>query len=74
MWFDAGNAFAAYGAFERYLAIGDRALREEAMTGRALSLERLGRTRAADEAFAELLQAYPYSSYAPLAKKRLGQD
>jgi predicted lipid-binding transport protein (Tim44 family) len=22
MWLDAGNAFAAYGAFERYLAIG----------------------------------------------------
>jgi hypothetical protein len=74
MWLDAGNAFAAYGAFERYLATGDRALREEAMTGRALSLDRLGRKSAADAAFAELLQAYPYSSYAPLAKKRLGQD
>jgi hypothetical protein len=74
MWLDAGNAFAAEGAFERYLATGDRALREEAMTGRALSLERLGRKAAADAAFAELLQAYPYSSYAPLAKKRLGQD
>jgi tetratricopeptide (TPR) repeat protein len=74
MWLDAGNAFAAYSAFERYLATGDRALREEAMTGRALSLERLGRQGAADAAFAELLQAYPYSSYAPVAKKRLGQD
>lgn len=74
MWLDAGNAFAAYGAFERYLASGDRALREEAMTGRALALDRLGRKSAADAAFAELLQAYPYSSYAPLAKKRLGQD
>lgn len=74
MWLDAGNAFAALGAFERYLATGERALREEAMTGRALALERLGRHSAADAAFSELLQAYPYSSYAPLAKKRLGQD
>jgi tetratricopeptide (TPR) repeat protein len=74
MWLDTGNTYAALGGFDRYLASGERALREEAMTGRALSLERLGRKAAADQAFAELLKAYPYSSYAPLAKKRLGQD
>jgi tetratricopeptide (TPR) repeat protein len=74
MWLDAGNTYAALGGFDRYLATGERALREEAMTGRAVALERLGRSAAADQAFAELLKVYPYSSYAPLAKKRLGQD
>lgn len=74
MWLDAGNTYAALGGFDRYLTTGERALREEAMTGRAIALERLGRRAAADQAFAELLKAYPYSSYAPLAKKRLGQE
>lgn len=74
MWLDAGEASLALAGFERYLATDERALREEAMTGRALSLAKLGRNAAADLAFAELLRAFPYSSYAPLAKKRLGQD
>jgi hypothetical protein len=74
MALDAGDAASALAGFERYLAADERALREEAMTGRALALAKLGRNAAADLAFAELLKAYPYSSYAPLAKKRLGQD
>jgi hypothetical protein len=74
MALDAGDAASALAGFERYLAADERALREEAMTGRALALAKLGRNAAADLAFAELLKVYPYSSYAPLAKKRLGQD
>ncbi len=74
MWLDAGEASLALAGFERYLASDERGLREEAMTGRALALSKLGRNAAADLAFADLLKAFPYSSYAPLVKKRLGQD
>lgn len=74
MWLDHGNARGALASFEHYLDGNDQALREEAMAGRALALTKLGRTGEAEQAFSALLAAYPRSSYAALAKRKLGQD
>jgi hypothetical protein len=74
MELDLGEAAAAASDFAAYLATGDRALREEAMAGRALALGRLGRTGDEAAAWRELLRAYPGSSYAPVARTRLEQD
>ncbi len=74
MQLDQGHDAAALASFDAYLATPDRALREEAMAGRAHALAKLGRTRASEQAFAELLRAYPDSAYAALARRRLGQQ
>jgi len=74
MQLDAGETAAAASGFSAYLATGDRALREEAMAGRAMAFGRLGRSREEADAWRELLRAYPRSGYAGLAKTRMGQD
>jgi len=73
MQLDLGENAAAVSGFEAYLDVGDRALREEAMAGRAIALGRLGRTEELD-AWRRLVRAYPNSGYAKIARKRLGQD
>ncbi|MET0341286.1 MAG: tetratricopeptide repeat protein [Polyangiales bacterium] len=71
---DRGEARAALASFEAYVDSGDRALREQALAGRALALARLGRDDAACEAFDVLLRAYPGSSYAAVARARCERD
>ena len=74
MQLDLGETAAAAAGFATYLATGDRALREEAMAGRAIALGRLGRAREETEAWRELALAYPSSGYMSLARTRLRQD
>ena len=64
MWLDAGDNGAALSGFEAYLATSEQSLREEAMAGRALALQRLGRTRASERALDQLQQRYPHSAHA----------
>jgi hypothetical protein len=68
---DDGDAPGALRELDAYLARGDLALREEAMAGRALALQRLG--RAGDEAGAwnSLLGEYPQSIHGARARERL---
>lgn len=74
MQLDLGQPASAVSGFDAYLDAGERALREEAMAGRAIALGRLGRTADEVEGWRALLRAYPSSGYAHLARKRLGQD
>jgi hypothetical protein len=74
MQLDLGENAAAVSGFEAYLDAGDRALREEAMAGRAIALGRLGRTTEELDAWRRLVRAYPNSGYAKVARKRIGQD
>jgi outer membrane protein assembly factor BamD (BamD/ComL family) len=74
MQLDLGEASEAAAGFGSYLATGDRALREEAMAGRALAFQRLGRAADEMEGWRELLRAYPASAYAKVARARLEQD
>jgi TolA-binding protein len=73
MQLDRGDAAGALAGFEAYLRTGDGSLREEAMAGRALALQRLGRISEARQAWSDLLRAYPRSAYARFAEK-LNQD
>ena len=67
---DRGDAAGALVHFDAYLRSGAGSLREEAMVGRALALERLGRTSDEAAAWNALLDAYPQSVHAARARAR----
>ncbi|MFO0571918.1 MAG: outer membrane protein assembly factor BamD [Polyangiaceae bacterium] len=62
----------ALGEFDKYLKEGSKgAVTEEAIVGRALSLQKLGRTADERAAWQELLAKFPGSVHAAQAKQRL---
>jgi TolA-binding protein len=69
MQLDRGNPGMALERFSAYLRSGHAGLREEAMAGRALSLQRLQRTAEEREAWSALMTSFPHSGYAEMAKK-----
>jgi TolA-binding protein len=68
---DRGDATGALASFDAYLVRGAGDLGEEAMVGRAVSLERLERRDDARRAWAAVLAAYPATSYAAHARARI---
>jgi tetratricopeptide (TPR) repeat protein len=62
---------AALGEFDRYLGEGKGTLSEEALVGRALSLQKLGRDAEERAAWEALLRTYPNSIHAARARARL---
>lgn len=74
MRLDHGDTRAALASFEAYLATRDTALREEAMIGRAIAYDKLGRDAEERASVEELLRAYPDSPYGALAQKRAERD
>ncbi|MEM6992762.1 MAG: tetratricopeptide repeat protein [Myxococcota bacterium] len=65
-----GNPKAALRHFQRYLRADPRGtLAEEAMLGRALAFQRLGRTEQERRAWQELLKQYPASVHAERARR-----
>ena len=70
---DPASARAALAAFDGYLAITRGGpLREEALVGRARAFARLGDTEGERAAWRALLQEFPGSVHAPLARRRAG--
>ncbi len=67
----SGNALGAEKQFALYLAVGGQELTEEALVGRAESLQRLGRTAEERQTWQRLLQDAPASVYVTRAKERL---
>jgi TolA-binding protein len=67
----AGRAEEAERQLSRYLSLGDGELTEEALVGRAQSLERLGRSESERQVWERLLRQYPSSVYGASAKRRL---
>jgi TolA-binding protein len=68
---DRGDPAGALAKFDSYLAAGAGDLGEEAMAGRAIALDRLGKSDDAARAWAALLAAFPNSAYAARARARL---
>ena len=67
-----GNAAAALAQFESYLtAASQGSLREEALVGRAVALERLGRAVDERKAWNALLDGFPRSTSAARARARI---
>ncbi|HEY5372560.1 MAG TPA: hypothetical protein VIK01_02695, partial [Polyangiaceae bacterium] len=71
---DHGQAASALSGFEAYLASRDGALREQALSGRATTLWRMGRRTEEIQAWRALLAAYPGSAYGAIARERLDPD
>jgi tetratricopeptide (TPR) repeat protein len=69
---DDGDAQTALPLFDAYLEGGDNPLREEALFGRARSLEALHRDGEERAAWEALLEAYPQTIHAARAHARLG--
>jgi TolA-binding protein len=67
---DDADAEGALRCFDQYLVAGG-ALREDVMLGRALSLERLGRSADETRAWGDLVSEYPSSVHAQRARRRL---
>jgi hypothetical protein len=70
----ASDPARALQRFEAYLATKNGALAEEAMLGRALALDRLGRSGEARQAWQDLLTRFPDSVQASRARARLEKD
>ena len=68
---DRGDPAAALADFDAYLAGGSGNLGEEALVGRAMALDRLGRTADASVAWRALVAAFPDTSYAAHARARV---
>jgi TolA-binding protein len=66
-----GDAAGAEREFRRYLARAHGQLVEEALLGRAQSLEQLGRAREERASLQRLLDEFPHSVYAARARARL---
>jgi TolA-binding protein len=67
------EASAALASYDEYLARGARVLDAEALVGRALSLQRLGRHQEEAAAWRLVLQRFPTTVYANQATARLSQ-
>jgi TolA-binding protein len=70
---DRGDPSAALAQFDDYLQSGMTTLGEEARVGRALALERLGRSTEEADAWSSLLSSYPQSVHASRARSRLAK-
>lgn len=68
---DRGDPSGALVQFDEYLRSGMTTLGEEAGVGRALALQRLGRSSEEAEAWSTLLSTYPQSVHASRARSRL---
>jgi outer membrane protein assembly factor BamD (BamD/ComL family) len=67
-----GDARAALGHFDAYLALGrDTPLHEEALVGKATALARLGRSAEELGAWEQLLADHPDSPQIPRARERI---
>jgi TolA-binding protein len=66
-----GDAAGAEREFRRYLVRAQGQLVEEALLGRAQSLEQLGRSRDERASLQRLLNEFPHSVYAARARARL---
>lgn len=67
---DEGDDDGAVALFDRYLRSGG-VLEQDALVGRALALERLGRVDDASRAWTDLLRSYPNSAHAGRARSHL---